>query len=123
MTPVLQELARAYQATHPHVLVEVRGGGSAVGLNELQDGQTDLAAVSWRPEGQKIPDGLQAVPIARDAIAIVMYPTQKLERSLVVRHAAKRSAVHCLPQNATPQTTLRGLLRTSFCPLEWRAAP
>ena len=48
MTPALEELAQAYAASHPNVLVEVRGGGTAIGLEELQDGAVDLAAVSGR---------------------------------------------------------------------------
>jgi len=78
MTPVLRDLARAYQSSHTYVLVDIRGGGSAVGLSELQAGNADLAAVSWRSEHNHLPVGLQAVPIARDAIAIVVHPHNTL---------------------------------------------
>ena len=72
--PVLEELAEAYQAQHPNVLVDVRGGGSAVGLEALRNGQADLAAISWKPADEELPAGTQAVPIARDGIAIVVHP-------------------------------------------------
>lgn len=72
--PVLEELAQAYQARHPNVLVDVRGGGSAAGLEALRNGRADLAAVSWRPADERLPDSIQAVPIARDGIAIVVHP-------------------------------------------------
>jgi len=78
MTPVLHDLAKAYQSSHSNVLVSIQEDGSAVGLSELQAGGIDLAALSWRPEGEKLPAGLQAVPIARDAIAIVVHPHNTL---------------------------------------------
>ena len=78
MTPMLQGLAEAYQSSHPGVLVSIREGGSAVGLRELQAGDVELAALSWQPEGEKLPADLQAVPIARDAIAICQAQTKSL---------------------------------------------
>lgn len=74
LEPVLEALAEAYQAQHPNVLVDVRGGGSMVGLEALRQGQADLAAVSWQPVADRRTDGMQAVPIARDGIALVVHP-------------------------------------------------
>ena len=74
MTPALEELAQTYAASHPNVLVEVRGGGTAIGLEELQDGAADLAAVSWQTADQAQPACPHALPVARDAIAIVVNP-------------------------------------------------
>jgi phosphate transport system substrate-binding protein len=71
---VLEELAQAYQAEHPNVLVDIRSVGSTVGLEALGKGQADLAAISWRAADEKLPDGMQAVPIARDGIAIAVHP-------------------------------------------------
>lgn len=78
LQPVLEDLAAAYQATHPHVLVEVRGGGTAVGVLQLQNGRADLAAVSWQAENETLPAHVRAIPIARDGIAIIVHPTNTL---------------------------------------------
>jgi phosphate transport system substrate-binding protein len=54
--------------------VDVRGGGSGAGLAELQRGGVDLAAISWLPPDQAAPEGLRAVPVGRDAIAMIVHP-------------------------------------------------
>jgi phosphate transport system substrate-binding protein len=74
LKPTLNELASAYQAGHPQTVVEVLGGGTAIGIQELRDKEIDLAAVSWKEEGTKLPDDLQVIPIARDALAIIVNP-------------------------------------------------
>ena len=76
MMPVLRELAAAYQARHPHVWVDVQGGGSAIGVRLLKTGAADLAAVSWRADAdaQQTPAGATAIPIGRDAVAVVVHP-------------------------------------------------
>ncbi len=74
LLPVLGDLAQAYRASHPDVLVDLRGGGSAEGLRALRAGEADLAAVSWKPETEQVPREMQAVPFARDGIAIVVHP-------------------------------------------------
>ena len=78
MAPVLRELADAYRSKHPNVQVEVLGNGSQAGLQELKASKIDLAAVSWKAEGEEIPAGLRAVPFARDGIAIVVHPSNRV---------------------------------------------
>lgn len=87
LRPVLEDLAAAYQAAHPTVLVEVRGGGAAMGVQQLHQGQINLAAVSWRAEGEQLPDDIRAIPIARDGIAVIVHPTNPITNltSLQVR--------------------------------------
>ncbi len=79
MMPVLRELGQAYQTRHPNVLVDVQGGGSAIGVSLLKAGVADLAAVSWQEEGGQPLDGLSAVPIGRDAVAIVVHPQNRVK--------------------------------------------
>lgn len=78
MTRLLRELATAYQADHPNVLVDVRGGGSGIGLRELAAGEVELAAISWPASAGQLPTGIRAVPVARDAIALIVHPTNRL---------------------------------------------
>jgi len=70
----LNELAAAYQAGHPQTVVEVLGGGTAIGIQELRGQEIDLAAVSWRSDDKETPDALNVIPIARDGLAIIVNP-------------------------------------------------
>ncbi len=74
MAAALNELAAAYQARQPHVLVDVRGGGSSAGVAELRRGAVDLAAVAWLAPDAAAPTGLSAVPVGRDAVAVIVHP-------------------------------------------------
>jgi phosphate transport system substrate-binding protein len=78
MTPLLEDLARAYQTAHPNVSFEVRGGDSAMGVKDLHSGDTDLAAVSWTDPSEPALPGLQAVPIARDGLMVIVHPSNKV---------------------------------------------
>jgi phosphate transport system substrate-binding protein len=78
MAPVLGELADAYRLTRPNVQVEVLGNGSQAGLQELKAGKVDLAAVSWKADGEEVPAGLRAVPVARDGIAVIVHPSNRI---------------------------------------------
>ncbi len=72
-TATLQDLAAAYQSAHPNVLTVVQGTGSADGLRALTTGEADLAAVSWQFPKADVPAGLDYVPVARDAVAMVVH--------------------------------------------------
>ena len=74
LKPTLNELAAAYQAGHPQTVVEVLGGGTAIGIEELRGKEIDLAAVSWKADDEEAPDDLNVVPIARDGLAIIVNP-------------------------------------------------
>lgn len=78
LRPALETLATAYEAEHPQVLVDVRGGGTAVGIQLLQKGQADLAAVSWRAPAETSAAEFLAVPVARDGIAIIVHPSNPI---------------------------------------------
>ena len=74
LKPTLNELASAYQAGHPQTVVEVFGGGTAIGIQELRGKEIDLAAVSWQSDDTETPDALNVIPIARDGLAIIVNP-------------------------------------------------
>ena len=73
MAQVIAELAAAYQAQHPETLITVRGGGTAIGIQELSGNEIDLAAVSWKPPDETLRGDLQSIPIARDGLAIIVH--------------------------------------------------
>jgi phosphate transport system substrate-binding protein len=85
MTPLLDELARSYATTHPSVRWEVRGGDSAMGMHDLRAGDVDLAGVSWKDPSATDPDGLLAVPIARDGLVIVVHPSNKVSALTILQ--------------------------------------
>jgi phosphate transport system substrate-binding protein len=75
--PVLAALASAYSAQHPHVTFDIQAGGSQLGQSLVEAGRIDLGLVSWPPP--HLPDKLRSIPIARDAVAIIVHPTNKIE--------------------------------------------
>jgi phosphate transport system substrate-binding protein len=77
MRPAVEDLAATYQASHPSVQFEIRGGGSTLGLQDLIAGRTDIAAVSWKAESEPDPPGVQAAPIARDGVVVLVHPSNK----------------------------------------------
>ena len=74
LKPTLSALAAAYQAEHPQTVVEIHGGGTAIGIQELRGNEIDLAAVSWKSDDVEAPDALNVIPIARDGLAIIINP-------------------------------------------------
>lgn len=85
MIPVIEDLVRTYQASHSNVLIEQRAGGSSVGLSALKAGEADIAVISWKPEAEKIPDGIQATPFARDGLAIIIHPTNPISKLTILQ--------------------------------------
>jgi phosphate transport system substrate-binding protein len=79
MAPLLAELAAAFEQQSPGVRVQVAGPGSAYGLRALQEGECDLALVSWLPGGTPPSGSWQATAIARDGLAIVVHPSNPLD--------------------------------------------
>jgi phosphate transport system substrate-binding protein len=78
MIPALHELAAAFQLQNPSVLVEVQGSDTANGWEDLRGGRADIAAVSWWEESTPAPEGYHLVPVARDAIAVVVHPSNPI---------------------------------------------
>lgn len=74
MMPALHELAAAFQAQNPNVFVEVQGGDTANGWEDLRANRADIAALSWWDEATSLPKGYRLVPTAGDAIAIIVHP-------------------------------------------------
>ena len=76
MTPLMEQLAAAFQERHPHVTIDIRSGGSTLGRESAAAGQVELGLTSWSPAGP--PDGARASVVARDGIALVVHPTNPI---------------------------------------------
>ncbi len=74
MAPALREIAAAFQAQNPNVLLEVQGGDTGNGWEDLRAGRAEVAALSWWDASKAAPPGYRLVPVARDGIAIVVHP-------------------------------------------------
>ena len=71
--PLVGELMAAYEASHPWVTAEVEVFNSAVAQETLQEGEADLALLSWLPATAE-PGALWSQPFARDGVAVVVHP-------------------------------------------------
>ena len=70
-------LAERYMAEHPaSAPINVQGGGSSAGIQAAQSGSAEIGMSSrWLKEGER---GLETILIARDAIAIIVHPSNLL---------------------------------------------
>jgi phosphate transport system substrate-binding protein len=71
--PLAEELAAAYEETHPWVTVQVEVFNSSVAERTLRAGEVDLAMLSWLEEvaGE---EALWSHPFARDGVAVIVHP-------------------------------------------------
>lgn len=80
------EWAEAYQAVRPDMRITVTGGGSGTGIAGLINGAVDIANASrqMKPEELESAEANGIAPvehvIARDAIAIVIHPSNPVDR-------------------------------------------
>lgn len=78
--PIVQKAADQYMATHPGADIQVAGGGSGAGVQAIGAGTVDIGMSSrevTQAEQAKYPD-LVITPVARDAIAVVVNPSNPL---------------------------------------------
>lgn len=77
MAPLLADLAAAYSAQQPHITFDIQGGGSRLGQTLVESGRVDMGMISW--PAQNLPGSVRSIPIARDAVAIILHPENKIE--------------------------------------------
>lgn len=77
-TPLMQELAQAYQATHPQVAIQVKAAANSTVAEEwARTGRADLGITSRRLD-PGAPQGLVARQIAWDALSIIVSQDNQL---------------------------------------------
>jgi phosphate transport system substrate-binding protein len=83
--PIAQVCAEVYMEANPDITISVQGGGSGVGIASLLDGTCDIANASREIKKEEIErareEGIdpKANVVARDAIAVVVHPTNPVE--------------------------------------------
>ena len=75
--PLAEELAKAFMKRNPKIAVTAAGGGSGAGIKAIRGGQADIGTSSreLKPEEKQ---GLGEVTIARDGIAVIVNPVNKV---------------------------------------------
>lgn len=84
--PIAQQTAEQFMKSNPNANVTVTGGGTGVGLSALLDGTTDIAMASRgikfseKMKAKAAGEELEEVPIAYDALAVVVNPSNPVNR-------------------------------------------
>ena len=79
--PIAQKAAEAYMATHPNADIQISGGGSGVGIQQIGEKTVDIGMSSRdlkTTEKTKYPNLVSHV-VAKDGIAIVVNPTNEIK--------------------------------------------
>lgn len=78
--------AEAYSAIHPEISVSVTGGGSGTGIAALINGTVDIANASRTIKNEELADATkhdihpEQFVVAKDAIAVVVHPTNPINQ-------------------------------------------
>lgn len=72
MVQINQALKNSFQTQFPGTVVNTAAKGTDAGIQAIQSGTADIAAISRPLSSQEQSQGLMAIPIAKDAIAIVV---------------------------------------------------
>ncbi|MHC1579538.1 MAG: phosphate ABC transporter substrate-binding protein [Candidatus Alkanophagales archaeon] len=81
LLPVIEECARLFMERHPGVRITVAGGGSGHGIRAVGAGSIDIGMASRdvKPEELELYPDLKPVPVAADAVAVVVHPENPIE--------------------------------------------
>ena len=82
MVQINAQLAQGFGTVQPQVVTTATASSSAAGLQSLLNNQADLSGLSRPLSPQELASGLQAVAVARDAVALVVglnNPVQALQ--------------------------------------------
>jgi len=77
--PFVELLEEHYSAENPQAPpINVQGGGSTAGVQAAASGIADIGMSSRELREKELALGLHALPVARDAIAVIVHPTNSL---------------------------------------------
>ncbi|MBW4422141.1 MAG: DUF4912 domain-containing protein [Myxacorys californica WJT36-NPBG1] len=89
MAAINQALKQRFETQYPETSINVGYTESATGLQELRDGKTDLAAIGRPLTAEEKAQGLVAIPVTRNKIAIVVSPTNPFRGNLTTTQFAQ----------------------------------
>jgi len=82
MVQINQALKSSFEQQFPGTTVNTNAGGSDKGIQDLMSGNVDVAAISRPLTFQETSQGFVAVPVTKDAIAIVVGDKNPFRRGL-----------------------------------------
>jgi phosphate transport system substrate-binding protein len=82
MVTLNQNLKMSFETQFPGTIVTTQANGSTKGIEALLNRQADLAAISRPLSPAEVSQGLRAVPIAQDQIAIIIGVNNPLSQTL-----------------------------------------
>jgi phosphate transport system substrate-binding protein len=78
MLELVQELAAKFMEINPDVTIDVQGGGSGVGIQNVIDGVSEIGNSSSALKDDQKAQGLIGVDIALDGVAVIVNPNNPL---------------------------------------------
>ncbi len=79
VTPLMEVFSETYMKTNSDVFIEVQGPGSSAGVKAAKNGSADIGMASRNlKDAEKEPTLIEEV-IARDGIAVVVHPSNKVK--------------------------------------------
>lgn len=75
---LLQDASAAYEASHPWVTVTSEVLNNALAVEAVQEGEANLALLSWGSVGEEREQTLWVEPFARDGVAVIVSPASPI---------------------------------------------
>jgi phosphate transport system substrate-binding protein len=79
VTPLMEVFGETYMKSHEGVFIEVQGPGSSAGVKAAKNGSADLGMASRNLKASEKEDSLKELVVARDGIAVVVNPKNKIQ--------------------------------------------
>ena len=105
VAPLGAELAKAYEAAHPNVRIDVQSGGSSRGMNDVRKGLADIGMVSRALNDDE--GDLTTYTIAYDGIGMIVNsanPVRSLSREQII--AIYTNGVNSWAEVGGPEQTI-----------------
>lgn len=78
VTPAIEMIAKAYEAIHSDIKIDIQGIGSTAGVNASKDKTADIGMASRNLKESEMDYGLSEHVLAFDGIAVVLHPSNPL---------------------------------------------
>ncbi len=79
VTPLMEVFSETYMKTNSDVFIEVQGPGSSAGVKAAKNGSADIGMSSRDLKDSEKESSLVEEVIARDGIAVVVHPSNKVK--------------------------------------------
>jgi phosphate transport system substrate-binding protein len=84
LQPLADLIGQAFNKQNPAIHLEIAAGGSAVGIQAVHDGTADIGMASRELTTDEL-KGIKSYPVALDALAIIVNPSNSIENLTVAQ--------------------------------------